>query len=551
MPDEGPDELMGKYFEGVCSKAEKEVLVAFLTEEPASRRRFIRESYLRTEMRQWAKVQLAGAGQPAVERGAGVVRPERRRRQIRVADRRDPRWSRPALPGRRVGFGTRLLRVAACLALLAGGYLFYRHVIRPADPVVGRVRTAAESVVTRAELRIIAEPDLDLRVGDRIAVGERGRLELGLLGEPSTIAAHAGTELGVLGVERGKHFRLDAGTIDADIAPQPAGMPLVVDTPQAKALVVGTRFTLRAEPQRTRLEVQQGHVQLTRLSDQATVAVRAGQYAEAGPGLQLAARPLAPGQGARVAQGLVALYTFRESQGPMVPDESGHGRPLSLYIEDPQAVRWLPGGGLAVERPVLIASREPARKVTQACMASNELTVEAWVRPANVVQEGPARILSVSAGIKAMDFGLGQERDYWTFRVNVASAQSPTGFVWGEFHSAPRTLATRLTHVVWTRAARGQLACYVDARPVFFDGSTQTGAPRVQELPGPFTPWQPQFRLALANEFGDDRAWLGEYHLAAVYSRALSAAEVRKNFEAGASGNSSAGQPPLVRARQQ
>jgi hypothetical protein len=36
----------------------------------------------------------------------------------------------------------------------------------------------------------------------------------------------------------------------------------------------------------------------------------------------------------------------------------------------------------------------------------------------------------------------------------------------------------------------------------------------------------------LANEFGAERSWLGEYQLVAIYSRALSSAEVGRNYEA-------------------
>jgi hypothetical protein len=37
----------------------------------------------------------------------------------------------------------------------------------------------------------------------------------------------------------------------------------------------------------------------------------------------------------------------------------------------------------------------------------------------------------------------------------------------------------------------------------------------------------------MANESSGDRAWLGELHRIAIYDRALSAAEVMQNHEAG------------------
>ena len=54
------------------------------------------------------------------------------------------------------------------------------------------------------------------------------------------------------------------------------------------------------------------------------------------------------------------------------------------------------------------------------------------------------------------------------------------------------------------------------------------------EVAGSLANWSGDFRLLLANERTGDRPWRGELHLAAVYDRALSAAEVAQNFKAGA-----------------
>jgi len=48
-----------------------------------------------------------------------------------------------------------------------------------------------------------------------------------------------------------------------------------------------------------------------------------------------------------------------------------------------------------------------------------------------------------------------------------------------------------------------------------------------------FDGWDRGYELALANELEDARPWLGTYHLVALYSRALSDAEVATNFAAG------------------
>jgi hypothetical protein len=47
------------------------------------------------------------------------------------------------------------------------------------------------------------------------------------------------------------------------------------------------------------------------------------------------------------------------------------------------------------------------------------------------------------------------------------------------------------------------------------------------------TNWDAGYRLSLANEVTENRPWLGEFHLVAVYDWALSAVEVSENYNAG------------------
>jgi hypothetical protein len=56
-----------------------------------------------------------------------------------------------------------------------------------------------------------------------------------------------------------------------------------------------------------------------------------------------------------------------------------------------------------------------------------------------------------------------------------------------------------------------------------------------QVIPGSLSNWNDRFPLILANEPSGDRPWLGTFHLAAIYGRALSSEEVEQNFEAGSS----------------
>jgi hypothetical protein len=222
---------------------------------------------------------------------------------------------------------------------------------------------------------------------------------------------------------------------------------------------------------------------------------------------------------------LQALYTFEEGRGTTVYDRSGSATPLNLTIADLAAATWLPGG-LSVTGPNVIVSETGAGALIEALQASNEITIEAWVTPANTTQGGPARIVTLSADAYARNITLGQglwgdqPRDLFDIRLRTTttdrngtpSLSTPAG-----------TLTTELTQVVYTRDAGGQARLYLD-------GIEQAQA----TVAGDFSNWDTGYRLGLANEFGEERPWLGEFHLVAIYSRALDATAIAERFQTGA-----------------
>jgi len=92
-----------------------------------------------------------------------------------------------------------------------------------------------------------------------------------------------------------KLVTLERGALVADVAKQPAGKAMLLRTPQAEVAVLGTRFTLAAEPEATRLLVEEGAVNFTRTEDRKTIQVRSGYYAVAAPGKPLDPTPLPGG----------------------------------------------------------------------------------------------------------------------------------------------------------------------------------------------------------------------------------------------------------------
>ena len=234
-------------------------------------------------------------------------------------------------------------------------------------------------------------------------------------------------------------------------------------------------------------------------------------------------RPLGMWAAGRSSDGLVVLYDFRLAKGGIVRDRSGAGQPLNLKIENPKNVRRSEGA-LEVRGPTLIRSDKRADKVFKAVRRSGEITIEAWLRPANTRQDGPARMVTLSANSSERNFTLGQEGD----KVDVRLRTTQTSGNGAPSLGGPsRSLASKLTHVVYTRNRGGR------AR-LFINGKQQTE----KRVAGTTTNWNGKYRLALANELTKDRPWLGTFHLVAIYSRDLSAGEVADHFEAGVNARS-------------
>ena len=227
---------------------------------------------------------------------------------------------------------------------------------------------------------------------------------------------------------------------------------------------------------------------------------------------------------ARVSDGLAALYTFDEGAGTTVYDLSNIAEALDLTIRDTTAVRWLTGA-LRVEAPTVITSNGAAHKINRACRTNGEITVEAWIRSADLTQQGPARIVALAADVYNANFVLGQglwgnrPSDLYEIRLRTTessdngqpSLATPVGSVVDD-----------VQQVVYTRNHAGEAALYLNGV------LTQT-----QTVPGTLIAWNRTYALALANELDETRPWLGEYHLVAIYCQALDAAQVTQNFQAG------------------
>jgi hypothetical protein len=221
--------------------------------------------------------------------------------------------------------------------------------------------------------------------------------------------------------------------------------------------------------------------------------------------------------GARVVDGLIALYSFDEGSGGVVNDTSGNGTPLNLTIDKPQNIDWT-DGGMKVKYATIINSAGPADKLNSALKSTNELTVEAWVTPENTSQSGPARIVTISNDTSRRNVTLGQRISAYEGRTRTTTTDSNglLGVVSDYGH-----VNLNKEHVVYTRDSSGHSAIFLNGELI----AESTGN-------GDFSNWDDTYRLAIGNELTKNRPWLGEFHMVAIYNRALNLGEVTQNHEA-------------------
>jgi hypothetical protein len=162
-------------------------------------------------------------------------------------------------------------------------------------PVLGRVREVASAVIARQGLEDeSAKVDSVLRSGDTLQTEGPEGFATFLFDDGTMLVLVGDAKVLLAEVDGQKRVNVHHGDVDADVAPQPAGKPMLFVTPQAEARVMGTRLSISAETSATTLSVSEGHVVMKRLSDGRSVDVRGGFHAVASPSSDLTAQATPP-----------------------------------------------------------------------------------------------------------------------------------------------------------------------------------------------------------------------------------------------------------------
>lgn len=175
--------------------------------------------------------------------------------------------------------------LAASLAVGLSGFLLLRGPARFGPPQVTAVEGSV--LIERQTDRRAAVAGAVLLPGDRLLVAPEASAQLGFQGERTWIRFSGGADARIEAGGPAKAVTLVTGSLSAMVAPQSPQSPMLLATPHARATVLGTQLRLSADTERTRLEVWEGKVRLTRTADGTSTEVESDQVAVTGQTLPL------------------------------------------------------------------------------------------------------------------------------------------------------------------------------------------------------------------------------------------------------------------------
>jgi len=224
--------------------------------------------------------------------------------------------------------------------------------------------------------------------------------------------------------------------------------------------------------------------------------------------------------GGRFETNVIALYEFKQGAGSTVFDSSIVKPPLDLNITG--NVEWVGSWGIRINDGKAQGSTSASRKLHTQITSTGEYSIEAWVIPDNVSQDGPARIVTYSGGSETRNFTLGQTLYDYNFLAR-SSESDANGMPMISTPANLEILQATLQHVVVNYDP-------IDGKSIYINGEWISGNP---DVPGNLNDWDPTFALAVGNEADNQQLWMGTMRLLAIHNRVLDADQIRKNFEAG------------------
>ncbi|NBC11429.1 MAG: hypothetical protein GVY24_06790 [Planctomycetes bacterium] len=201
--------------------------------------------------------------------------------------------------------------------------------------------------------------------------------------------------------------------------------------------------------------------------------------------------------------------------GSIVYDTANFGAALNLRVPETAAIAWVDGGGLEVNTHTAIGSLAEARKIADAVAETDQFTLEARFRPADTLQTGPARLVTLSADHTDRNFMLGQAGPRYHYRQRTANTGSAGST---PLESDPLLDEETTQHLIISYDGESLL--------IYRNGALEMTEP----LSGALSNWDRTQALTLGAEPDGLRPWLGTLERVAVYDRAFNQRQASNVF---------------------
>ncbi|MDX1565871.1 MAG: FecR family protein, partial [Phycisphaeraceae bacterium] len=264
-----------------------------------------------------------------------------RKRSRRIPPHRKKRAGSMVLPAAAL--------LAACFVALVGVAMLVLKQIQPqaAPESIAQLQGGSGVWIERDGKLIGVETTEDLVAGDVVRT-ESGRAVIRYHEEATVLSVFHNTRLSLMETDGGKTVDLAGGKLMAEVAKQPQNRPMKLYSQHGTATVLGTRFVLDADANRTRLDVTEGRVRLENTKGE-SVEVAAGHFAVASPSVALKSTPLNP-----------TAVAARQEPSTKATKEP---RIVSFYLVDAPSGRRVTGFDPLEDGAVIDLSRLPSRQI--------------------------------------------------------------------------------------------------------------------------------------------------------------------------------------------
>ncbi|WP_020406677.1 LamG domain-containing protein [Hahella ganghwensis] len=225
--------------------------------------------------------------------------------------------------------------------------------------------------------------------------------------------------------------------------------------------------------------------------------------------------------GGRYESNIIAKWEFKTGEGTVAYDTSGLEPAINLNLLGD--VEWVGGWGIRLAGGKAQGSTSSSTKLFDLIKSSGEYSIETWVAPANVTQEGPAVIIDYGGSDTRRNFTLGQTMYNYDF-LQRSSTTDLNGEPALSTPDGEEILQATQQHVVATFSPSAGRQLFVNGKLIEEPDSVS---------PGNLNDWDDTYAFVLGSEPSGNDAFEGTIRMVAIHNRALTEEQIKNNYDVG------------------